>query len=678
MQPLIVQLEQFAVREAPIISVPGELGQGDSRVRIAVLDGPVDISHPCLQGAKLTQLQTLVNPTSFYSRAATHGTHVASIIFGQPGGAVLGIAPNCTGLLVPIFSGEAPDGGLACSQLDLARAILLAAENGAQVINISGGQLTPSGEPEPILSQAIASCLKRNVLIVAAAGNDGCECLHIPAAAPSVLVVGAMDQDGNPIMSSNWGEAYRTQGILAPGMDVLGAVPGGTARKSGTSFAAPFVSGLIGLLLSWQIKRGQPPDPHAIRSALLNSATPCLPETIAADCRRFLAGQLNIQAVVEQLTGGDHRMTDLKAVLPSEPFIPAQDDALRQTSNQMEPAVTASGTKENRADRLSGDIPVDVISASNRGSRAQSPFRTAEGPAMRGAGLVTLSDCGCGGAPDCACGGGIQKPPLVYALGKLDYDFGSLARRDSLTQAMQTHDNPNPNPLIPDQLLDYLDQHPYDAPSIIWTLNLDATPIYAIQPAGPFAVSAYERLRQFLHSQFHQGVELVSIPGIISGSVRLQSGMVVPTVIPAVRGMYSWATKPLVEHVLGERPTDEAATTTYDSLASGLGDFLNQIYFDMRNLGLTAEDRALNYSATNAVQIAEVIRSATHEQLDFGVPVVKKSPVCRPDSDCYDVELPFFDPRDTNVANRIYRFTVDVSDIIPVSIGKMRSWTRRP
>jgi cyanobactin maturation PatA/PatG family protease len=256
------------------IDLPQELGRGDSRICIAILDGPVDVTHPCFHGAKLTQLRTLVNLNQRGGPAAAHGTHVASIIFGQPGTAVAGIAPDCSGLVVPIFSDEAPDGGLACSQLDLARAILLAIENGAHVINISGGQLTPSGKPEPILGQAIESCRKHNILIVAAAGNDGCECLHVPAAAPSVLVVGAMDRDGTPLESSNWGEAYRDQGILAPGRDVLGAVPGGIARNSGTSFAAPIVSALVGLLLSRQIERGETPDPHAVRAALLQSATP--------------------------------------------------------------------------------------------------------------------------------------------------------------------------------------------------------------------------------------------------------------------------------------------------------------------------------------------------------------------------------------------------------------------
>ena len=250
---------RFALTRA----IPDDLGRGDDRICIAILDGPVDRSHPCFVGAKLTELPTLVGPGSAESRASVHGTHVASIVFGQPGSEVQGIAPGCRGLIVPIFSDATSNEDLACSQLDLARAILLSIENGAHIINISGGQLAPSGEPEPMLARAIETCTTHNVLIVAAAGNDGCECLHIPAAGPSVLAVGAMDHDGTPLASSNWGSVYRAQGILAPGLDVLGAVPGGgVARKSGTSFAAPFVSGLVGLLASLQIKRG-----HSSRSA---------------------------------------------------------------------------------------------------------------------------------------------------------------------------------------------------------------------------------------------------------------------------------------------------------------------------------------------------------------------------------------------------------------------------
>lgn len=92
---------------------------------------------------------------------------------------------------------------------------------------------------------------------------------------------------------------------------------------------------------------------------------------------------------------------------------------------------------------------------------------------------------------------------------------------------------------------------------------------------------------------------------------------------------------------------------------------------------MTAEDRAINYSATNALQAAEVIRSTTQQELDLDEVSIRKSPVCRPDSDCYDVELSFFDPSNTRTANRAFRLTVDVSDVIPVTIGSIRSWTRK-
>jgi len=145
---------------------------------------------------------------------------------------------------VPVFS----DDRRRLSQLDLARAIEQAAENGAHIISISGGALTDMGEAEDWLERAIEMCSQRNILVVAAAGNDGCECIHVPAALPAVLAVGAVDARGHPLDFSNWGETYQNQGILAPGENILGAKPGGgTIQMSGTSFAAPIVAGVAAL-----------------------------------------------------------------------------------------------------------------------------------------------------------------------------------------------------------------------------------------------------------------------------------------------------------------------------------------------------------------------------------------------------------------------------------------------
>jgi hypothetical protein len=57
---------------------------------------------------------------------------------------------------------------------------------------------------------------------------------------------------------------------------------------------------------------------------------------------------------------------------------------------------------------------------------------------------------------------------------------------------------------------------------------------------------------------------------------------------------------------------------------------------------------------------------------------VVRSPICRPESDCWDVKLTFFDPsRMLDRARKVYRFTVDVSDVTPVTVGSVRSWSVR-
>lgn len=276
---------------------------GNPRIRIALLDGPVDQTHPSLAAANLTLLGTLISGSANQGPASQHGTHIASVIFGQHGSPVRGIAPGCRGLIVPVFSDGPHSSITPCSQIDLARAITQSVEHGANVINISGGELSPSDEPHPLLANAVRLCAENGVLIVAAVGNDGCECLQVPAAVPSALAVGAMDAQGLPLDFSNWGEAYQTQGILAPGENILGAAPGGDVTvKSGTSYATPIVSAIAALLLCIQQQSGHQPNPHAVRSAILRSALPCYPHE-ALDCRRYLVGGLNTAGAHALLIG---------------------------------------------------------------------------------------------------------------------------------------------------------------------------------------------------------------------------------------------------------------------------------------------------------------------------------------------------------------------------------------
>lgn len=602
--------------------------RGDPAVCIAVLDGPVDLTHPSFQGANLTQEETLAPGIADLGPASRHGTHIASVIFGQHDGPVPGLAPCCRGVVLPIFASAGEGPFPPCSQLDLARAIIQAVQQGAHVINISGGQFSPSGTAHPLLADAIRAAAGREVLIVAAAGNDGCACLHVPAALDSVLAVGAMDARGEPLGSSNWGDRYGIHGILAPGADILGAqAGGGMSRGTGTSYATAVVSGVAALLLSWQRKRGWQPNPPLVRQALLRSALGC-DQQPTTDCRRLLAGRLNVPGAVSFLTRG-MSMSDSTAT----------------------PSVLAPSQNPEAAVRPTPSPPI------------QDAIRPA---------AVMASACACAA----------KVPQLVYALGQLGYDLVSEARLDSLVQKMAGASSPERVVAFdPRRMLAHLDEHPWDAAAIEWTLSLDGTPIYAIRPQGPFAADAYKELRRFLRDQLDEGVERVSIPGVIAGSATLLLGQVVPVIVPELRGMYSWTTAALADAVVGPAPAAEAPQHERDAHAqrrAGVRNFLDRVYHGLRNLGLMPQDRAINFAATNAFAFEKVYESALRDRMELESISVVRSPVCRPDSDCWDVEVYFFYPeRQVQTVRRVYRFTVDVSDTVPVTVGPTRSWFTR-
>ncbi len=600
--------------------------RGDRRIGVALLDGPVDLSHPCFAGADLTVLPSTVAANPDGGPACRHGTHLASVIFGQPHG----LAPNCRGWIIPVFSSGAADAIRPCSELDLARAVALAVQQGASIINISGGQFSPSGAAHPLLGDLVRACARRGVLIVAAAGNDGCDCLHVPAAHESVLAVGAMDADGQPLDFSNWGHAYRANGILARGQDIVGALPGGgMARGTGTSYATAVVSGVAALLLSLLLKHRQAPDPGRVREALLRTAIDCTQEPVA-DCRRLLAGRLNIPGCVSFLTRRLHTMSDIIENLAGEA-------GANPGSSQVNP---------------SGSSP------------EVNP--TGPGPSP---GPVQASACAC------KCAGPGTAPQLVYALGQLGYDFVSEARMDSIgSKIAGTGKIPSARAVVSAVagVLDYLKDNAWDAAAFTWTLTLDGTAIYAIEPRGPFAAETYRWLQEALGEYADEKIERISAGGVLSGSVTVLNGQTLPVLVPEMRTMYSWPTGALVDLLVAETPGDADAKA---AKKAAIRNFLDRVYHGLRNLGLTAQDRALNFAATTAIQIERAYEDALRKDMELDTIQVTRSPICRPGSDCWDVELYFFYPgRDVQTVRRVYRFTVDVSDLAPVIVGPMREW----
>ena len=145
-------------------------------------------------------------------------------------------------------------------------------------------------------------------------------------------------------------------------------------------------------------------------------------------------------------------------------------------------------------------------------------------------------------------------------------------------------------------------------------------------------------------------------------------------IVPDIRGICSWSTPALVSAALGRRPADQAATQLREQ-AKEIANFLDRVYYGLSNLGLTSQDRALNYAATNAYQAATVYKEAIQLSLKLDRVEVERSRV-PPGADCWDVKLTFFDPAKIKErAREVYQFTIDVSEIIPVTVGRTRHWS---
>ena len=178
--------------------------------------------------------------------AIGHGTHVAGTIAAVAGNGIgiAGVAPGAKILPLRILG---PEG--AGTTRDLAIAIAAAVAAGARIVNLSLGSLNE----DPRVTSAIADATARNVLVVAAAGNDGPSgSPKWPAFSDLSLAVTALDRDGNPAASGQRG-AYIDIG--APGVAILSTVPVALRGReyeaqSGSSMAAAFVSGTAAILVS--------------------------------------------------------------------------------------------------------------------------------------------------------------------------------------------------------------------------------------------------------------------------------------------------------------------------------------------------------------------------------------------------------------------------------------------
>jgi subtilisin family serine protease len=228
-------------------------------VTLGIVDTGLNIDHEVLAVADIDL--TRIAPEDYSASDAIHGTAVAALLVGDPESRVPGLLPGLPLVAVDAFHKDAGDE--RADAFTLVRALDHLAENGVQVINLS-----LAGPPNTVLEETLLLLTEeRQVPVIAAVGNDGPgAAAAYPAAYDNVIAATAVDCGGTVYRRAIRGPHVD---LAAPGVEVWTAASvKGAVWKTGTSFAAPYVTAAAALWLQ------QDPTltPEDIRARLSASA----------------------------------------------------------------------------------------------------------------------------------------------------------------------------------------------------------------------------------------------------------------------------------------------------------------------------------------------------------------------------------------------------------------------
>lgn len=210
-------------------------------IKVAVLDTGIDYTHPDLKNRVLVDKgYNFVDNNNDVMDDNGHGTHVSGIIAAEANNrvGVAGITGNLDVKIIPI---KVLDENGEGETNNIAKGIKYAADNGADIINLSFGTKYKS----KLIAEAINYAKNKGVFLVAAAGNDNENSDNFSPAGDGAFTVAAMSYNYKKAYFSDYGNSIK---VAAPGEKILSTVPGGYEAWDGTSMAVPVVSGIAAMV----------------------------------------------------------------------------------------------------------------------------------------------------------------------------------------------------------------------------------------------------------------------------------------------------------------------------------------------------------------------------------------------------------------------------------------------
>jgi hypothetical protein len=494
--------------------------------------------------------------------------------------------------------------------LSLARAVDDAIDLGVHILHCAISLTTQTGSIHPIVRKSFKRANDAGILIVNPVGNDHGTTYGFPAIEEFVLAVGSVDDEGEPADSSNFGSRLEGHAVMANGTNMLGAQMGGGVGR----------------------ERG----------------TSCAAPIVTSVAALILSKRIQEGKPLDPLEVG-------RAIIASAtPYVGEfTDECIGGLLNPMGAlAMVESGS-------VPAPFGTDTVRVGNPRSKISLPPTSPvnwQGKQPRGLEQYDKSPK--------SVEQSLRTPTFVFALGQVGFEIPTDLAYEDLEQERKAAgiDGTVADAGVMGELLR---QRPSLSKRITWVLEENGNPVYILRPVGPLAGEILGNLAEMLSAQARGEVDTVSIPGVrLSASSTLRDGTALPRVsMDVVRGLYAWTLE---------------STVTRSNLDSASSEILLSILRDIRsharNDGAGGPARALNYLLANPVQLVMSTLGARREGLSFKDFGILRSTFSRPYSDCWDIELRFIDADDEFRSQLVHRHTIDVADILPVSVGQMKAW----